>query len=617
MIHHWLKKPQVLIFGPLALLLVLAVACGSAAEPPAAEPPAAPAVQPTAVPQAAAPPAEEMMAKGKQAPKFADYWNPPTEVYGEPVYGGTLRINYEDPLEHANSWGASTGAAHRIRSATMSNIVSEDPYDNNKIIPDLAEAWTQEDDASGITFNFHEGVKWHNGADFTCEDARFSLQTFLTGEGITASSNKSVFNFVDPNNYECTDDLTLRVGFKGPSAIGLPSFTFYRSFIFNKAWFQEGGEDAMFSDASVGTGAFTWDEGQTIGFDEQHFTKNPNYFKGNGALPYVDNLTIFGILDESTQQAQMLAHQTDWHWVRNFGQYNAYVAHDQIRTVIRATRGHHHLWFNRRLEPFDNVRVRQAIVMGMDRRAAIAVLQEGFGSEGFTMVPGSAWELSREKGCAVPGWCSVDDHEAKRAEAIQILKEEGFDFDKVYRMTVESDAQVGARSVFVQEQLRLLGIKTDFDQIETVAYRQVTTSGQWGHLMGRNATMQFDDPAAGMGAYHHSDSITGNYWMPVEGPLDDVQKQMDALLDEAAITVDPAKRRELSDQIQLLAMNQYWRFPLYWEQEAVSFWPEVRGYSHFPTPNGAFLDWAHLWIDPAHANDGGYSGQTSGIPGGI
>ena len=32
---------------------------------------------------------------------FSDYWNPPTGFYGQPVYGGTLRINYEDPLEHA------------------------------------------------------------------------------------------------------------------------------------------------------------------------------------------------------------------------------------------------------------------------------------------------------------------------------------------------------------------------------------------------------------------------------------------------------------------------------------------------------------------------------------
>ncbi|MFQ6029345.1 MAG: ABC transporter substrate-binding protein, partial [Dehalococcoidia bacterium] len=240
MVYHWLSKPKALILGPMVLVLVLAVACGSAAEQattsPPAQPTAAPVEQPTAVPVATTPPEADAMAGSKTAPEFADYWNPPTEVYGEPVYGGTLRINYEDPLEHANSWGASTGAAHRQRAPTMSNIVSDDPYDSNKIIPDLAEAWSQEEDASGITFHFHEGIMWHNGEPFTCEDARFSLQTFITGEGITVSALRSNFEFVDIDNTECLDDQTLKVAFTGPNATSLLAFSLYRSFIFNKAW---------------------------------------------------------------------------------------------------------------------------------------------------------------------------------------------------------------------------------------------------------------------------------------------------------------------------------------------------------------------------------------------
>jgi hypothetical protein len=65
-----------------------------------------------------------------------------------------------------------------------------------------------------------------------------------------------------------------------------------------------------------------------------------------------------GIVDESAQQAAMLAHQTDWHWVRNWGQYNAYVDHDQIMTVVRNMQSNPSLWLNKRNPPFDNVRVR-------------------------------------------------------------------------------------------------------------------------------------------------------------------------------------------------------------------------------------------------------------------
>ena len=43
------------------------------------------------------------------------------------------------------------------------------------------------------------------------------------------------------------------------------------------------------------------------------------------------------------------------------------------------------------------------------------------------------------------------------------------------------------------------------------------------------------------------------------------------------------KRLALAHEIELAAMKQYSSFPIYWEQEAAAFWPEVRGYVHFPT----------------------------------
>ena len=524
---------------------------------------------------------------------------------------------YEDPLEHANSWGASTGSATRFRSATMNNIVSVDPYDNTKIIPDLAKGWTQEADGTGITFFFHDGIKWHNGADFTCEDARFTLQTWITGEGITASSMRGILSFVDLDNTECIDDLTLKVGFKQPTAYSLLAFSWTVGFIFNKAWFEAGGEEAMFNDVSVGTGAFMWAPGQEVGVDTQRFIKNPNYFKGDGALPYLDEVIIVGILDESAQQAAMLAHQGDFHWIRNFGQYNAYVEHDQIMTVIRPTRGHHSFWMNRRNPPFDNVRVRQAIVMGLDRTAAIQILQEGHGSTGFLMPPGSPWELQEAQGCAVPGWCppADGDMEAQRAEARRILEEEGFDFNKTYLFKVESDAQVQARATFIQEQLRLLGVKTEFDLVETVAYRQQTTSGTWGDFLPRNDTMPADDPTLGMSHYFHSGGATNNHWVPA--PMDEVQQQMDEMLTRSGSILDPVERKALSDEAQLFAMQQYWKFPLYWEQEGVAFWPEIRGYFHHADPSGPHIHWEQLWYDPAHKDDRGFKAQTTGVPGGI
>ena len=592
-----LRKMKLFAIAPLLLALAFAIACGSDEEeaPAAAPAPAPPAAAPGA-PVAAATPA---------------YWNPPTGFYGDPVYGGTIRINYEDPLEHANLWGAHSGVTVRYRMPVMNSLVAEDPYEAGRIIPDLAASWTIPSDLLGVTLNLEEGVKWHNGDDFTCEDARFSIETMVTGNGITAPEMAGKLSNIDLGNSSCENDTTLKLAFTGPSATPLLPFTDRAFLIFNKAWFQAGGEDVMFNDVSVGTGPFKWEAGQSVGIDQQEFEKNPDYFKPG--LPYADHITLFGILDEGAQQAAMLAHQTDWHWVRNFGQYDAYVAHNQISTVIRATRGHHSIWMNKGNPPLDNVKVRQAVYMSIDRAAAIQVLLDGHGSEGFIMVPGSAWGLTQAQGCAVPGWCAPSGgYDAQREEAKALLEAEGFPFDKTFTFTVEADEQVQQRATFIQEQLRLVGIKTDFDIVETVAYRDLTAGGEWGDILPRNDTMPADDPALGMGFYFRCISPS-NHWTP-QTPCHD---KAEGLLDQAASTVDPTQRKAISDELQLYIMEQYWKFPLYWEQEAVAFWPEVRGYYHHPQPSGAFVRWEQLWIDPAHRDDTGKSGQTSGVPGGI
>ena len=603
------KSGRVVPLLVLAIVSLLPAACGTTEEPRPA-----PAESTAASAQAAAPAPVAMTAPSDAAvaPAMSEYWNPPTDYYGDPVYGGALRVNYEDPLEHANVWGAWSGVTVRYRTPVHNNLVETDPYDDGKIIPDLAAGWTNHDDGQGVTLYFHEGVKWHNGDAFTCEDARFTLETMVTGNGITASEMRGKLGFLDIGNSACLDDATLELRFAEPSATALLGFSDRAALIFNKAWFEANGEDAMFTDVSVGTGPFRWEEGQSVGVDEQNFVRNDDYFK-NG-LPYLDRVVIFGILDEAIQQSAMLAHQTDWHWVRNFGQYDAYVEHPQISTAIRATRGHHSLWLNARNAPFDNVRVRQAIMMGIDRDTGISILQDGHGSAGFLMAPGGPWSLDESQGCAVPGWCppADGDWDARRAEAKAILEAEGFDFGKTYRFTVEADAQVQARATFFQEQLRLLGVRTDFDLVETIAYRKQTSGGSWGDILPRNDTMPSDDPALGLGYYFRCAS-PNNHWTP--GLACD--EKAEALLDQAATTVDRAQRKAISDDLQLYAMAQYWKFPLYWEQEAAAFWPEVRGYFHHPQPSTSFLRWEHIWIDPARADDAGKSGQTTGVPGGL
>ena len=570
---------------------------------------------------------------------FEELWNPPTQFYGEPVYGGTLRIIYEDPLDHANVWGAATGAADRYRVPTGATLVMENPYDpGGPVIPDLAEDWELHEGQDGVTFHIRDNAAWHSGEPFVCEDARFTFETMITGKGLTSSYMQSRLAHVDLEETVCRDDFTLDVRFYRPIAIPLHAFSNHRALVFNKAWFLEGGEVAMFVDVNMGIGPFLWEEVQQVGIDEQYFRRNSGYFLAND-LPYLDELVIYGIVDDSTRMGAHLAHLTDWLWHGNMlsdatpQTYNHetlgwdrpysstgfqnYVNHDQILTVSRPTRNHLRLWLNPRGPPFDNLRVRQAIFMSINRKAAVQKMQRGHAAiGGFGYAPGSPWELPRNERCSVPGWCVSEDMNATRAEARAILEEEGFDFDKPHLFTVEQDENVLVRAKFIIEQLGLIGIYADVDLIEHTGlpsgHIPRGSGPKWAHFMLRFDSIPDDELNAGAAMYLRCDS-SYNFWTP-EGPCDE---SIEALLDQAQVELDPAKRLALAHEIELAAMKQYSSFPIYWEQEAAAFWPEVRGYVHHPSPAGSFLKFMHMWIDPAHMNETGYAGQTSGVPGGM
>jgi hypothetical protein len=90
MVHRWFRKPKSVTSVPLILLLLLALACGTAAEPPAtpttapvarATPTTAPVTAeatsaPTAMPQATNPPGDAVTSNPELAPPFAEYWTP-------------------------------------------------------------------------------------------------------------------------------------------------------------------------------------------------------------------------------------------------------------------------------------------------------------------------------------------------------------------------------------------------------------------------------------------------------------------------------------------------------------------------------------------------------------
>ena len=165
---------------------------------------------------------------------------------------------------------------------------------DNQIIPRLAESW--EYDQASLTYIFHlaQGVKWHDGEDFTSEDVKFTFEAIMDSE----NGSENAPNYEDVEEITVVDEHTVAFHL---SAVNT-AFLEYMSMPIMPRHLLEG-QDWQTSDffrAPVGTGPYrleSWDMGQSI-----TLVKNPDYFAG---APHIGRI-IFKILPENSARAMQL-----------------------------------------------------------------------------------------------------------------------------------------------------------------------------------------------------------------------------------------------------------------------------------------------------------------------
>jgi peptide/nickel transport system substrate-binding protein len=95
-------------------------------------------------------------------------------------------------------------------------LVTRDVYRDGEVVGDLAERWEIAEDGTQITFHLRRGVKFHDGSDFTCADAQYSLDK-LTDRKRASPTYAAIFEEVYTSS-NCRDDVTLVVSLQRPSA---------------------------------------------------------------------------------------------------------------------------------------------------------------------------------------------------------------------------------------------------------------------------------------------------------------------------------------------------------------------------------------------------------------
>ena len=362
---------------------------------------------------------------------------------------------------------------------------------NSKIVPSLAESWEISDDGLEYTFHLRQGVKFHNGNDFTAEDVAYTFHRMLTVEGGVNTEFIDQIKGADEllagetdtlEGVEVVDDYTIKVTLKEPFAgflasISSPGVSIYDSEATEAAGDQFGMDPAM----TVGTGPF---EFSSWSFNNQLvLTRNEDYWKGASGLPGV----VIKIIPDTETQSMMFESGEldilDLDYAADSVDRFTETYPDQIVQGPRVGIVYFTMNFNK--EPFQDVRVRKAVQMSIDRQAILDALYGGRGQVEQGIFPHG-----------LIGFNPVQeeikyDPEAAKALLAEAGYADGFDME-IAADSSASDTMTMALEI-VSDQLAEVGIRAEIKNYDESTWLETRKSGELGSFMS-TWSADYNDP---------------------------------------------------------------------------------------------------------------------------
>jgi peptide/nickel transport system substrate-binding protein len=338
----------------IAVFAILIAACGPAAtEEPAAEEPAA-----------EEPAAEE--------PEMAEI----VGSYGSPEDFLTL-----DP---------AIGMAQEMAAFVniYEGLTYTPEYDTQLALPLLATDWETSDNGMVWTFHLREGVKFHDGTNFTAEAVKYSFERTLR----MAQGGSYI---LDPIAAEgaivVVDDLTVQFNLSYPAPMDVIAGSAYAAWIYSPTTTAEqagDAEDWFNLGNDTGTGPYMidgYEKGQRL-----ILRKYEDYWAGweEGSFDVV----FFDIVQDTVVRQQMIeSGETDITYGMPVENLPILEANENVERVMEKTFIVNYIPINTQHPPLDNKLVRQALAYTYPYDAVIEGVLEGFGVQAVSLIPEGAW----------------------------------------------------------------------------------------------------------------------------------------------------------------------------------------------------------------------------------
>src|SRR5438093_2300164 len=422
---------------------------------------------------------------------------------------------------------------------------------------DLAESWSANADHRVWTFKLRQGVKWQNvaplnGRELTAADVKYCYEAYAK-EGVQA------FTFQEIEGMETPDKYTLRVHLKTPNTLFPQNVAEHVAIIFAREVLEEDGD---LKKRLIGTGPYIMKEHTRK--VRVVLQRNPDYFdKGR---PYIDEYIILSTPDDATRVAAFRTGQSDVIWRASVSDAEAIRKSNPavLAQAYHNTLAPFGLALAQDRPPYNDVRVRRAISMAIDRQKQVDTVFEGHGIPGWG-VPYIYYQDKAPTLKELGPWVQFRPDEAKKLMA-EAGHGKGFEATLFY---YEYFPQMSSQVQLVQQDLkRNLNIDIKIQKLDYTTYYGRYVDSKWdgmswgfqsGHAIGLDErTYQ----------YMHSKS-TKNFFRVNDPVIDDLTTKLRR-------TSDRAEQRTITKKIVDREFDQVLRMWMPYDNGFLVFQPHMR-----------------------------------------
>lgn len=457
---------------------------------------------------------------------------------GSPKRGGTLVIGADaDPI------GLDPVTLTAYSSYDFTALLYTGLFRWNadmKVELDLAAGYIAPNETTYI-IRLRQGVKFHNGQDFTAEDVKHTFDRILD----PASASPSATLFSGIKAVTVIDPFTVKFELKAPSA----TFLSYLATNPNGVIVPRGVADLKTK--PVGTGPFVFESYEP----NQQFTlkANPNYYEDK--QPYLNTVVFKFFKDQASISSALRSKAIDMTWFKD-PKVSAQIVKSSpdLASAPGKTSRTFPVWMSMKAKPFNDVRVRRALSLATDRKACLQTVLGGSGKVG-AMVPES--QIGGYDGVALMPYYKTDVPAAKKLLA-QAGYANGIDLGD-YIVVAANALDVQCAQV-LQQQWAAAGIKVNIKPMETAPLIGLWLKGDFGLLS--IALSWSPDPDAIVSRLLSTGSQGKGIGM-ADAPLDKLIEDARAILDNTKRAAAYQQiQKHIADQAYILQIYQY---PLRWE----------------------------------------------------